>query len=517
MSFNRLRLINLLILPIAILLATGCGSDAYIKEIGDGICQLDENGCPIDPNDPDCTGDYSHCGIAPTPPITDGECPLDEGGCPIDPTDPDCIGDYPPECGTDPIIPTTPPVVEPDCPLDENGCPIDPNDPDCDGDYDHCYPVTPPIPNNMVIDTRNPIEFITSVCDNSFNPPLTVLGVIDNDKNKIVVPLHYTVAGDSARLGAYTKTVKLSPTLSEDGEDNVFLSFVWGEQDVGKSGYIYASIIVDDSAGNNDGKFNVKCGIADRNYYGVPLAIFDYPVTTLDYSQFTIKATAYVISDDGGSIWLPIVSPNTGAVWLNNNLNADYITVGNPYFDPHKQAQTSKDPHAYGGLYQWGRKADGHQLVTYPDEATGVATNGTSDTKVDEPTNALFIMSDSDWRVHPDQGLWKGLDAKNRVCPKKYRLATDNEWIAEYDGRGALGWTWLPPSFLKLSATGIRNHINGLVYASGHEAHYWTSTIFNTNMAHTLFFNYYEDDSYTHQYEKADGNPVRCRMDDKFL
>jgi len=479
MSFDKLKFINLLILPIAVLLATGCGSDAYVKEVlpSDGSCILDDNGCPVDPNDPDCTGDYSHC---VTPP-NKGECILDD-----------------------------------------NGCPVDPNDPDCTGDYSHCLippiePIPPVIPNGMVIDTRNPIEFITSVCDKSFNPPLTVLGVIDNNNHKIVVPLHYTVAGESAKLNAYVKTVKLDPSLSQEGEANVFLKFVWNEQDVGSSGYIYANIIVDDSKGNNDGIFKVKCGVADRNYYGIPLAIFDYPVTTLDYSQFTIKVTSYVISDDGGQIWLPIVSPNTGAVWLNNNLNADYITVGNPYFDPHKQAVTPEDPHAYGGLYQWGRKADGHQLIKYPDEATGVAVNGITEDKADEPSGSLFIKTDNDWRVNPDQGLWKGVNAKNRVCPKKYKVADDNEWIAEYDGRGALGWTWLPPSFLKLSATGIRRGTTGLVYGSGHEAHYWTSTIFNTNLAHTLFFNYYEDDSYTHQYEKADGNPVRCRMDDKFL
>jgi len=480
MSFNKFKLINLLTIPMVILLATGCGSDAYVKEVipSDGICELDANGCPIDPNDPDCTGDYSHCKPDIVPPN--------------------------PNPDPDPVPPNPDPNPNPN--------PNPKPDPDPKPD-----PEKPVIPNGMVIDTRNPVEFILSVCDESFNPPLTVLGTIDNGNNKIVVPLHYTVAGESARLNAYVKTVKLDPSLSQEGEANVFLKFVWNEQDVGSSGYIYANVIVDDSAGNNDGAFKVKCGLADRNYYGIPLAIFDYPVTTLDYSQFTIKVTSYVISDDGGQIWLPVVSPKTGSVWLNNNLNADYITVGNPYFDPHKQAETTKDIHAYGGLYQWGRRADGHQLITYPDEATGVAVNGTTEDKADNPTGSLFIKSEGDWRVNPDQGLWKGLDAKNRVCPKKFRLADDNEWKAEYDGRGALGWTWLPPSFLKLSATGIRRGTTALVYGSGHEAHYWTSTIFNTNLANTLFFNYYEDDSYTHQYRKADGNPVRCRMDNKFL
>ena len=109
------------------------------------------------------------------------------------------------------------------------------------------------------------------------------------------------------------------------------------------------------------------------------------------------------------------------------------------------------------------------------------------------------------------------MNAPNRVCPKKYRLADDNEWKEEYDGRGALGHTFLPPSFLKLTATGIRSGIDGLVYDSGGEGHYWTSTVFNTNLAHTMFFHHYEDDSEMRQYEKADGNPVRCRLDNGFL
>ncbi len=480
MSSSKFKLINLLILPIAVLFATGCGSDAYVKELTDGICELDADGCPIDATDPDCTGDYTHCIVVPP--------------------------------------------IDPDCPLDADGCPIDPADPDCTGDYTHCVIIpepepepVPPVPSNMVIDTRNPVEYLTSVCDNTFSPPLAVLGVIDNEANLITVPLHYTLAGESATLGSYTKTVKLDPSLSQEGEANVFLSFRWEEQQVTSSGYFWATVTVDDSAGNGDGRFVAKCGIADRNYYGIPLAIFDYPVTSKEYTQFTIKITSYVISDNDDEIFLPIVSPNTGAIWLNNNLGADYISVGNPNFNPHQQAITSQDPHAYGSLWQWGRKADGHQLVTYSDKATGVATNGTTTTKVDIPTNALFVTSDGDWRVNPDQGLWKGMHATNRVCPKKYRLADDNEWVAEYDGRGALGWTQLPPSFLKLTATGRRNSADGLVYGSGVDGHYWTSTIFNTNLAHTMFFNYYEDDSYMYQFVKAEGNPVRCRLDDGFL
>ena len=447
MNSSKFKLVNLLILPIAMILATGCGSDAYVKELSDGICELDADGCPIDPTDPDCTGDYSHCIVDPDP------------------------------------------------------------DPDVD----------PVIPSNMVIDTRNPVEYLTSICDDSFTPPIQILGVIDNAANQITVPLHYSVAGESATLGAYTKTVKVDASLSQEGEANVFLSFRWERQLVASEGYITATIIVDDSAGNGDGRFVAKCGIADRNYYGIPLAIFDYPVTTLDYSQFTIKITSYVISDDDSEIFLPIVSPNTGAVWLNNNLGADYITVGNPNFNPHQQAITSQDPHAYGSLWQWGRKADGHQLVTYPNQASGVAVSGETSTKADEPTNSLFIKSDNDWRVNSDKSLWLGTDAPNRICPKKYRLAYDTEWTAEYDGRGALGWTFLPPSFLKLTATGRRNSLDGLVYGSGVDGHYWTSTVFNTNLSHTMFFNYYEDDSYMYQFVKAEGNPVRCRLDDGFL
>jgi hypothetical protein len=53
-----------------------------------------------------------------------------------------------------------------------------------------------------------------------------------------------------------------------------------------------------------------------------------------------------------------------GKVWLNNNLGADYSNVSSSSFSPGTQATVYNDYHAYGSLFQWGRPADGHELIS---------------------------------------------------------------------------------------------------------------------------------------------------------
>jgi len=442
MSFNKFKLVNLLILPIAALVATGCGSDAYVKDGPDGICELDSNGCPIDPLDPDCTGDYSHCTVDPV----------------------------------DPVGPVGPGVV----------------------------------PDNMTIDTRNPVQYIMSVCDYRTTPETVALGVIDNGTNKITQPLHYTVAGDSAKLGKWVGVeVTLPTSLSQDGEVGATLTLSWPEQTVkGPSGYIQPNIRLKDT--NGDGRFLVKCNELDGNYYGQLLAILPYPVTSSASSDLTIKATAYVISDDGGEIYPPVVGPD-GSFWLKHNLEADYVTVGNPNFNPDADITSIQDVHAYGNLWQWGRKSEGHQLINYPAVNLGSPVNGTTTTKSNNPANALFILSDGNWRTSADYGLWNKINTSNQVCPKDWRLGTEQEWRDIRDGEGAKFGTINPPDFLQLTLPGIRKNTDGLVYNTGlGDTFYWTGD-YRGDGPQAMRFDGGQDNSYFSSRVAAEGGPVRCR------
>ncbi|SDE60751.1 hypothetical protein SAMN05421544_1151, partial [Riemerella columbipharyngis] len=80
-------------------------------------------------------------------------------------------------------------------------------------------------------------------------------------------------------------------------------------------------------------------------------------------------------------VYVPITD-SKGRIWLNNNLGAAYTDVDNPtYFNPNHQAgaydrrgnltqnpdsyDLDRDWRAYGSLFQWGRKPDGHELIKW--------------------------------------------------------------------------------------------------------------------------------------------------------
>ncbi|SIT28128.1 hypothetical protein SAMN05421785_1257 [Chryseobacterium gambrini] len=63
-------------------------------------------------------------------------------------------------------------------------------------------------------------------------------------------------------------------------------------------------------------------------------------------------------------LYIPITGED-GKVWLNNNLGAHYTNVNHPSFNITKQAISETDHLAYGSKFQWGRKPDRHELMTY--------------------------------------------------------------------------------------------------------------------------------------------------------
>jgi len=318
-------------------------------------------------------------------------------------------------------------------------------------------------------------------------------------------------------LDSYAYTVKMDPSLSQEGEDNVYLTFRWDIPNgtvAGPQGYIGAYVTVNDKQGNNDGRFVVRCSALDGSYYGYPLANFAYPVTSApEYSTFRLIASAYVISDDGGEIFPPVPGPD-GSFWLKHNLGADYVRVGNPNFNPDAVPTSRQDEHAYGFLWQWGRKADGHQIVTYDTPYHGTAASGVTDAKANDPVNSLFITSSSDWRVNSNDLLWRDINTPNQVCPKNWRLGTDAEWnsIRGADGPTGNGF-FNAPNFLFLSLAGRRINSNGAVAGQGVAfTNYWTSTVRNgVAQTMTLGDTVNIPDSSFQGKVKAFGGPVRCR------
>jgi hypothetical protein len=165
-----------------------------------------------------------------------------------------------------------------------------------------------------------------------------------------------------------------------------------------------------------------------------------------------------------------IPSPVTGRRWLDRNLGAP-------------NAPTAENDWAnYGDLFQWGRGADGHQLINRgATAAESSAVNGTTTTLsgADTPTNSLFITNTTppyDWRSPQNNNLWQGVDGINNPCPPGWRIPTREEWEAE-------GITEMFPedafTNLRITRGGKRSFVDGAL--SGNSiGDYWTSTVSGT-------------------------------------
>jgi uncharacterized protein (TIGR02145 family) len=165
-----------------------------------------------------------------------------------------------------------------------------------------------------------------------------------------------------------------------------------------------------------------------------------------------------------------VLNPITDQIWMDRNLGAAQV------------ATSSTDFNAYGSLFQWGRAADGHQLITWTSATAGTAVNGTTATLSgdDTPDDTMFILSSSlnDWRSPQNNNLWQGVNGTNNPCPNGYRLPTEAEWNLErlsWASQNAAGGF---ASSLKLTMPGYRRFNTGAIEAIGNTGYYWTSTVF---------------------------------------
>jgi len=149
--------------------------------------------------------------------------------------------------------------------------------------------------------------------------------------------------------------------------------------------------------------------------------------------------------------------------WLDRNLGAAQV------------AGSSTDAQAYGDLFQWGRAADGHQLI---DRVNGVPISGTisEQSETVKPGHPDFIRGFADWLVTRNDDLWQGVDGINNPCPIGYRLPTEAEWEAErlsWISNNAAGAFASP---LKLPVAGRRLGSSGSLSDVGSYGRYWSVT-----------------------------------------
>jgi hypothetical protein len=203
--------------------------------------------------------------------------------------------------------------------------------------------------------------------------------------------------------------------------------------------------------------------------------------------------------------------------WLDRNLGATQV------------ATSSTDTAAYGGLFQWGRPTDGHQLHSDASPADNELSLGGTDgggslSTTITPGHGIFIEGDTspfDWVAQASNdgtdenngsdrfNFWNKLDGGG-VCPIGFRVPTELELERELklvSGEEDPTLDDLFASFLIFPASGRRNYHNGLLSYQGSMTFIWTTTL-DTSWSRAVVVS--GSSSWWTSDPRATGSSVRC-------
>lgn len=184
-----------------------------------------------------------------------------------------------------------------------------------------------------------------------------------------------------------------------------------------------------------------------------------------------------------------VVLPS-GKIWMDRNLGAS------------QAATSSTDAASFGDLYQWGRRADGHQCRN--STTTAVLSS------IDQPAHGNFILSPNqpnDWRNPQNSNLWQGVNGINNPCPSGYRLPTFIEWNEEIRSWSSENSVGAFDSPLKLPTAVDRRGNDGFINTGNSFGSYWSSSI---STQYSTAYRITNSSASGLNIGRANGSSVRC-------
>jgi hypothetical protein len=333
----------------------------------------------------------------------------------------------------------------------------------------------------------------------------------------VTLKIPYTVVTASVTLPAYTQTINVPASFTEDGiARDVTFSYSGATLAVG-SGTISATL---QAVGGtlNAKKLDIQTGIGNDNL-GWLLAQFTYAINNsggianFDFRNIAAIPDRNIADANYVMFYMPVLGAD-GRTWLNNNLGADYANTTKASFNPAAQASSSTDFRAYGSLFQWGRGADGHEVINWTSSSAGTAVNGTTAGPISTPWSSTNFITNStvpsDWRTPQNDNLWQGVSGTNNPCPIGYRLPTVTEQIDQRLSWSTLYGAGAHASPLKLPLAGYRVIDSGSLTVASSYGLIWSSTRIGTSSRGLIFG---IGTGYEFNNPRAYGFSVRCLKD----